>query len=107
MARRFDEAFGRFDLLAMPTSPTPAPRFGETAVRQASGDVMSRELVRITRLFNANGLPAISVPCGFSAEGLPIGLQLQAPPLEEDRLLRAAHMFQKATDWHTRRPDLA
>ena len=52
---------------------------------------------------NLAGIPGISIPCGFTKAGLPIGLQLQAPPLEEDRLLRAAHMYQQATDWHTRR----
>ena len=44
----------------------------------------------------------MSIPCGFSSAGLPIGLHLQAPPFEEERLLRGAHMFQQATDWHTR-----
>jgi aspartyl-tRNA(Asn)/glutamyl-tRNA(Gln) amidotransferase subunit A len=48
----------------------------------------------------------ISIPCGFTKSNLPIGLQLQAPPLEEERLLRAAHMFQQTTDWHTRKPPL-
>jgi aspartyl-tRNA(Asn)/glutamyl-tRNA(Gln) amidotransferase subunit A len=52
---------------------------------------------------NLAGVCGISVPCGFSTAGLPIGLQLQAPPFEELRLLRAAYMFQQATDWHTRR----
>ena len=52
------------------------------------------------------GVGGIVFPCGFSKSNLPIGLQLQGPPLEEERLLRAAHMFQKATDWHTRKPPL-
>jgi aspartyl-tRNA(Asn)/glutamyl-tRNA(Gln) amidotransferase subunit A len=55
---------------------------------------------------NLAGVGGIAFPCGFSKTGLPIGLQLQAPPLDEDRLLRAAHMFQTATDWHTRKPPL-
>ena len=55
---------------------------------------------------NLAGIGGIAFPCGFSQSGLPIGLQLQAPPFEEDRLLRAAHMFQQATDWHQRRPPL-
>jgi aspartyl-tRNA(Asn)/glutamyl-tRNA(Gln) amidotransferase subunit A len=49
----------------------------------------------------------LSIPCGFTRDGLPIGLQLQGPAMQEQRLLRAAHMFQQATDWHTRRPELA
>ncbi len=56
---------------------------------------------------NLAGVGGISIPCGFSKQGLPIGLQLQGPPLAEDKLLRAAHMYQTATDWHTRRPKLA
>ena len=52
---------------------------------------------------NLAGIPGICFPCGFTKRGLPIGLQLQGPPFEEERLLRAAHMFQQATDWHTRR----
>jgi aspartyl-tRNA(Asn)/glutamyl-tRNA(Gln) amidotransferase subunit A len=50
------------------------------------------------------GLPALSVPCGFTADGLPVGLQLIAPPLREDLLLQVAHAYQQVTDWHLRRP---
>jgi aspartyl-tRNA(Asn)/glutamyl-tRNA(Gln) amidotransferase subunit A len=53
---------------------------------------------------NLAGLPGVSVPCGFTSAGLPIGLQLLAPPFEEERLLRAARMYEAVTDWHTRRP---
>ena len=56
---------------------------------------------------NLAGIAGMSIPCGFDAAGMPIGLQLQAPPLEEERLLRAAHMLQHETDWHRRTPDLA
>jgi aspartyl-tRNA(Asn)/glutamyl-tRNA(Gln) amidotransferase subunit A len=55
---------------------------------------------------NLAGIAGLSIPCGLSSEGLPIGLHLQAPPFEEERLLRGAAMFQKATDWHTKRPKL-
>ena len=54
---------------------------------------------------NLAGLPGISLPCGFSKSGLPIGLQLQAKPLAEETLLRGAHMYQQATDWQTMHPD--
>jgi aspartyl-tRNA(Asn)/glutamyl-tRNA(Gln) amidotransferase subunit A len=56
---------------------------------------------------NLAGIAGISIPCGFTSKSLPIGLQLQAPPFQEERLLRAAHMFQQATDWHLRRPELS
>jgi aspartyl-tRNA(Asn)/glutamyl-tRNA(Gln) amidotransferase subunit A len=55
---------------------------------------------------NLAGLPGISLPCGFSKAGLPIGLQLMAPPLEEESLLRAAYMYESATDWHKQRPEI-
>jgi aspartyl-tRNA(Asn)/glutamyl-tRNA(Gln) amidotransferase subunit A len=56
---------------------------------------------------NLAGVAGISLPCGFTREGLPIGLQLQAAPFQEEQLLRAAAMYQAETDWHTRRPPLA
>jgi aspartyl-tRNA(Asn)/glutamyl-tRNA(Gln) amidotransferase subunit A len=57
-----------------------------------------------TVTLNLAGLPGISIPCGLTKSGLPIGLQLQGRAFDENRLLRAAHMFQQATDWHTKRP---
>lgn len=106
MEHRWAEIFGRFDLVAAPTVPMPAPRFGQASVETSEGEVTVRELVRITRLFNPNGLPAISVPCGFSTEGLPIGLQLAGPRFADALVLRAADAYQQATDWHLRRPEL-
>ncbi|MBN1588757.1 MAG: Asp-tRNA(Asn)/Glu-tRNA(Gln) amidotransferase subunit GatA [Pirellulales bacterium] len=96
----FDRAFEEVDLLAGPVTPTPAFRLGEKV-----DDPLSMYLFDLFTIgANLAGIGGISIPCGFSAEGLPIGLQLQAPPFEEERLLRAAHMFQTATDWHTRKP---
>jgi aspartyl-tRNA(Asn)/glutamyl-tRNA(Gln) amidotransferase subunit A len=83
-------------------TPTAAFRIGEK-----TSDPLAMYLEDLyTVSANLAGVPGLSIPCGFTASGLPIGLQLQAPLLEELRLLRAAHMFQKATDWHTRRPPL-
>jgi aspartyl-tRNA(Asn)/glutamyl-tRNA(Gln) amidotransferase subunit A len=59
-----------------------------------------------TSYFSYYGLPAISVPCGFTAAGLPIGLQISGPPFAELTLLAVAHAYEQATDWHTRRPAL-
>ncbi|QDU97816.1 Asp-tRNA(Asn)/Glu-tRNA(Gln) amidotransferase subunit GatA [Lignipirellula cremea] len=98
----YDAAFQQVDLLAGPVSPTPAFPLGEK-----TEDPLAMYLVDLYTVgANLSGVAGISVPCGFSSGGLPIGLQLQAPPLAEDRLLRAAHMFQQTTDWHTRRPSL-
>jgi aspartyl-tRNA(Asn)/glutamyl-tRNA(Gln) amidotransferase subunit A len=100
----YDAAFQQgIDLIAGPCTTGPAFKLGEKV-----DDPLSMYLVDLyTVSANLAGVGGISIPCGFSKSGLPIGLQLQAPPLEEDKLLRAAHMFQTATDWHTRRPALA
>jgi aspartyl-tRNA(Asn)/glutamyl-tRNA(Gln) amidotransferase subunit A len=98
----FTNAFQKADVILCPTSPTAAFKIGEK-----SDDPLAMYLVDLyTVSANLAGVGGISIPCGFSKSGLPIGLQLQAPPMEEDRLLRAAHMFQTATDWHTRKPPL-
>jgi aspartyl-tRNA(Asn)/glutamyl-tRNA(Gln) amidotransferase subunit A len=99
----YDEAFAQVDLIAGPVMATPAYRIGEKA-----DDPLAMYLVDLyTVTANLAGVPGIAFPGGFSSGGLPIGLQLQAPPFQEERLLRAAHMFQQATDWHTKRPALA
>jgi aspartyl-tRNA(Asn)/glutamyl-tRNA(Gln) amidotransferase subunit A len=61
-------------------------------------------LTRFTSLFNLTGLPALSLPCGYTAEGLPIGLQMVARPWAETHLLQAACAYEEATQWHLRRP---
>jgi aspartyl-tRNA(Asn)/glutamyl-tRNA(Gln) amidotransferase subunit A len=99
----FDRAFEEVDLIVGPVTAAPAFKIGEKV-----DDPLAMYLVDLyTVSANLAGIGGIVFPCGASAEGLPIGLQLQAPPFEEDRLLRAAHMFQRATDWHTRRPQLS
>ncbi|MBI4355368.1 MAG: Asp-tRNA(Asn)/Glu-tRNA(Gln) amidotransferase subunit GatA [Candidatus Omnitrophica bacterium] len=99
----FDRAFERFDCLVTPTAPTPAFRFGEKLE-----DPLSMYLSDIyTISVNLAGIPGISVPCGFSKTGLPIGLQVLAAPFQEERLLRAAYAYEQATAWHTRQPEVA
>ena len=98
--RDFDEAFREVDVIAGPVAPTAAYRIGEKIddpLAMYLGDLY-------TVSANLAGLPGISIPCGFTRGSLPIGLQLQGPPMQEETLLRAACMFQQATDWHTRRP---
>ena len=98
----FDAAFEQIDLILGPTAPTPAFQIGEMAE-----DPLSMYLVDLyTVSANLAGHAGVSIPCGVSKSGLPIGLQLQAPPLGEETLLRGAAMFQRATDWHTKTPGL-
>ncbi len=96
----YDEAFEKCDVVMGPTTPTAAFKAGEK-----SGDPLAMYLSDVyTVSCNLAGIPGISIPCGFTAGKLPIGLQLLCPPFEEERLLRAARMYEAATDWHTRRP---
>jgi aspartyl-tRNA(Asn)/glutamyl-tRNA(Gln) amidotransferase subunit A len=98
----YDRAFEQVDVIAGPVTATPAFPIGEKV-----NDPLAMYLVDLyTVSANLAGIGGIVIPCGFSREGLPIGLQLQGPPFEEERLLRAAHMFQQATEWHKKRPDL-
>jgi aspartyl-tRNA(Asn)/glutamyl-tRNA(Gln) amidotransferase subunit A len=98
----FDAAFTKCDVIVCPTSPTPAFRIGEKA-----DDPLAMYLTDVfTVTCNIAGIAGISIPCGFTsgAKPLPIGLQLLGPAFEEAKLLRAARMYEAATDWHTRRP---
>lgn len=95
-------AFQEVDLILGPTTPTTAYRIGEK-----SSDPLAMYLGDIyTVVANLAGIPAISFPAGLSQDGLPIGLQLQAPAFRESRLLRAVHAFQKMTDWHSKNPPM-
>ena len=96
----FDQAFASVDVIAGPVAPTAAFRLGEKL-----NDPLAMYLGDIyTISTNLAGLPGISIPCGFTAGKLPVGLQLQAPILEESRLLRLAHQFQQTTNWHRETP---
>ncbi|TWT89686.1 Glutamyl-tRNA(Gln) amidotransferase subunit A [Pseudobythopirellula maris] len=98
----YDRAFEKVDLIAGPVTAAPAFKLGEL-----SEDPLSMYLVDLyTVSANLAGLPAISLPCGKSKAGLPIGMQLMAPPLAEEKLLRGARMYEQATDWHQPTPDL-
>jgi len=96
----FDKAFETVDVIAGPVAPTAAFRLGEKL-----NDPLAMYLGDIYTLStNLAGLPGISIPCGFTSEKLPIGLQLQTPILEESRLLRLSHQFQQTTNWHREVP---
>ena len=101
LSRQFGRFFENYDLLLMPTTPVEAPPIeGPDAVE------LARLLTRFTAPFNLTGLPALSLPCGFTPEGLPVGLQIIGPHWGEARVLRAGYAYEQATDWHTRQPVL-
>jgi aspartyl-tRNA(Asn)/glutamyl-tRNA(Gln) amidotransferase subunit A len=108
MGEDFRAAFERVDAILAPTSPIPAPRIGETKIRINGQEetAVRPELLRCTRPSNLTGLPSISVPCGFTPEGLPVGLQLIGPKWSEARLLSLALGYEDTTEWHKRHPDL-
>jgi aspartyl-tRNA(Asn)/glutamyl-tRNA(Gln) amidotransferase subunit A len=108
LARAFAESvWSRVDLLAAPVIPEPAPPL--TAALDGSVEeitVRQGRFSRFTRPFNGWGLPALSLPCGFSRAGLPLAFQLVGRPFDEATVLRAGHAYQGATDWHARQPEL-
>ena len=102
LRRDYDEAFERVDVVAMPTMPTPPFKLGEKAsdpLQMYLGDIF-------TVSANLAGLPGISVPCGFSTDGLPIGFQLMGRMFDEATMLRVADAYERNTDWHRRSPTL-
>ncbi len=99
----FDAAFEKVDVLIGPTSPTPAFKLGERTANPLA--MYLSDIYTITA--NLAGIPGLSIPCGLTKAGLPIGLQLLAPAFAEQSLLQIARVFENATDWHTRRPSLS
>ena len=99
------QLFQDVDLLAGPSEPITAPPILAAEVSIGESTVgTTGALTQYTRPYNISGTPAISLPCGFSYSGMPIGLQLAGRPFEEATVLRAAHAYEQVTDWHGRRP---
>ena len=96
--RRCESLLNIYDMIILPTTPIAAPVLeGEDAIERA------RQLTRFTSPFNLTGLPALTAPCGFTTDGLPIGLQIVSRAWNEAGVLRTGYAFQQATDWHTRK----
>ncbi len=87
--------------------PEPAPSL-ESVKAGTPEEVAARmnRFARLTRVFNTLGLPALSVPCGFSSQGLPLAFQAVGRPFDEPTVLRLGQAYESATSWHTRRPTL-
>jgi aspartyl-tRNA(Asn)/glutamyl-tRNA(Gln) amidotransferase subunit A len=99
VARVFDDV----DLVVTPTSPVPPFKIADLTDPDTNRP-KELQMLHNTRPFNMLGLPTISVPCGFTAEGLPIGMQISGPPGAEATVLRLAHAYEQATKWHKRKP---
>jgi aspartyl-tRNA(Asn)/glutamyl-tRNA(Gln) amidotransferase subunit A len=103
----FHQIFEQVDCLLAPTTPTPAPRIGQNMVSFGDETEDTRlATTRLVRTANLTGFPALSLPCGFSSEGLPIGLEVTCRPFEEALLLRIGAALEDATEFHKRTPAL-
>jgi aspartyl-tRNA(Asn)/glutamyl-tRNA(Gln) amidotransferase subunit A len=103
---RIKQVFDEVDALITPTMPVVTPRIADLEQHPDRLRPTELKMLRNTRPFNVWGLPAISVPCGFTDAGLPIGLQIAAAPGREDIAFSLAHVYERATNWHCRRPEL-
>jgi aspartyl-tRNA(Asn)/glutamyl-tRNA(Gln) amidotransferase subunit A len=92
--------FETTDVIVTPTLPIAAPRIDDVDKAAVAA------LGRFTRFFNIVGLPAISVPCGFTKEGLPLGMQITGKAFDESTVLRAAHAYEQDAKWFERRPEI-
>lgn len=105
--RQWAAVFSQVDCLLTPTTPVVATKFGQQTADLPGGEKpLVRAYLDLTLPFNLTGHPAISVPCGQSSDGLPIGMQLVGQPFGEATILRAAHQYQQATEWHDRLPEV-
>jgi aspartyl-tRNA(Asn)/glutamyl-tRNA(Gln) amidotransferase subunit A len=105
--REYLAAFERVDVLHVAAYPFPAPTMADCApTTPGAVNAFWAAYPRFTRPFSYVGLPVLALPCGFAANGVPIGCQLVGRPQDEERLLAAAHAYQRATDWHRAAPKL-
>jgi len=107
LRRDVQAVFEAVDLLVTPTSPVPAPVIDELLADMPNLRAKEFVMLRNTRPWSTLGLPTIALPCGFTKDGLPIGLQITGAAGDEARVLALAHAYEQATDWHGRKPPLA
>lgn len=106
LRRTIDDAFAGFDLVVLPTR-RHTPRTIDAAIKREETEKVRNPELENTAQFNLMGIPAISVPCGFTSGGLPVGVMIAGPRFSEGRVLALARAYEQATEWHKRRPVLA
>jgi aspartyl-tRNA(Asn)/glutamyl-tRNA(Gln) amidotransferase subunit A len=101
------EVFAEVDVVLAPAIPEPAPAL-DTVTAGPADEIVRRmgRFSRLTRPFNVLGLPVVTLPCGFASDGRPLGMQIAGRPFDEATVLRLAHAYEQATDWHLRRPEV-
>jgi aspartyl-tRNA(Asn)/glutamyl-tRNA(Gln) amidotransferase subunit A len=102
--RTIGKVFETVDAIVTPTTPVQPPLLSDVTKDVSTSIALGTPFIRNTSPFNVYGWPTISIPCGVTRSGLPIGLQISGPSGEDAVVLRLAHAFEQATDWHTRRP---
>src|SRR5262245_12625608 len=105
LRRTIDDAFKDVDLVVLPTRRR-TPRTVDAAIKREETDVPRNPELENTGAFNVYGIPAISVPCGFTSTGLPVGLMIAGPRFSEGKVLALAHAFEQATEFHNKRPPI-
>jgi aspartyl-tRNA(Asn)/glutamyl-tRNA(Gln) amidotransferase subunit A len=106
LRRTVDDAFTDFDLVVLPTQRIVAPTLAELITRAHDAKPVDPLVTSNCQPFDVFGIPAISIPCGFSKSGLPIGLMIAGPRFCEGKVLALANAFERATQWHSRKPPL-
>ena len=113
--RMIDSHFTGFDLVVVPTTPMQAAKINDSLAQEARSTPAAGKVYDFfstgggctnTRPFDAFGVPAISIPCGFTKAGLPIGMMIAGPHYQEGKVLALAYAYQQATDWHLKKPPL-
>jgi len=105
LRRTIDDAFKDVDLVVLPTRRR-TPRTVDASIKREETDVPRNPELENTGAFNVYGIPAISIPCGFTSKGLPVGLMIAGPRFSEGRVLALAHAFERATEFHTKKPPI-
>jgi len=106
LRRQLLDALETYDVLVLPTLGIPAPRIQEARPFTSKRSASLYDFL-LTPMFNLAGAPAMTVPCGFSSEGLPFGLQIGGRPGDEKTVIQVGYAYQQATSWHTIRPPTA